>query len=909
MSQKQETMNPGQWQRLNEIFGAALEVEPESQNEFLSQACNGDEQLQREAEAILAAARNADRRGFLKADVFADGARVLVENEIPPGTVIGPYRVVREIGRGGMGAVYLAAREGFHQQVALKIIKRGMDTEAIVRRFVQERDVLASLNHPNIGRLLDGGTTDGLPFIAMEYVEGETITEFCDRKRLTIDERLVLFRKVCAAVAYAHQNLVVHRDIKPSNILIALDGEPKLLDFGIAKLLSPDSFGNTLEPTATSANLMTPEYASPEQIRGEKITTASDIYSLGVLLYELLCGHRPFRFKNRVASEVLQIISERQPPAPSTAASTKEEIAQTEGDTRRILSPDTVAEMRSEKPARLQRKLVGDLDNIVLMALRKEPERRYNSVQQFAEDVRRHLDGLPVAARRATFSYRTAKFIERNRTATAFATVALLAILAGLSVAIWQAAVARQQSARAERRSNEVRRLTNTLLKDLEKDVGALPGSDLAREKISKVSIEYLNSLAQETNDPAVLKQLAEAYVLLGKQHGYQNGNPDEIRANIGRGLEISRHLVADAPNDLEAKKLLAKNLEEYDYFCEKEPAEKVKLNLERARLREENTAAAPNDAEGYAELGKAYATLNYLVNLYERPDEALNYGRLTMHAWERQVQLLEKASATAIARDELSLAYMRLGSTYVEDFKDLKTAEDYFRRALTVAEALVDEHPDYRLAWTRLVSANRELGQLRNDQGDYHGALDYFRTCLRVVREGNAQLPDQGLYYTAEPNYMLRVAENLYRTGRADEARQMLRNAVAANNRVGTFGQSAASIASRNSGFLRSTGEVYAVIGRTSEALAAYREAESLLKKVLEIEPRRQDGVNSELAKLYLDRGDLYAARREGRQEARNQYQKAVDILSPLKKENQIRLDELRDLGRAQAKLQALAG
>ncbi|HMJ26493.1 MAG TPA: serine/threonine-protein kinase, partial [Pyrinomonadaceae bacterium] len=433
MNEKTETPDSGEWQRLNEIFAAALEVEPEGQAELLKRACNGDERLQSEAEAILLAARQADSHGFLKSDIFAEGARVLVANEIPPGTMIGPYRVVREIGRGGMGAVYLASREGFNQQVALKIIKRGMDTDAIVRRFVRERDVLASLNHPNIARLFDGGTTDGLPFIAMEYVEGETITEYCDHKRLTINERLVLFRKVCAAVAYAHQNLVVHRDIKPTNILIAPDGEPKLLDFGIAKLLSPDWFGATMEQTATGANLLTPEYASPEQIRGDKITTASDVFSLGVLLYELLSGHRPFRFKPGSAGEMLQVISERQPPAPSTAALTREEIPVKEGATRWILSPDTVAEMRSEKPARLQRKLVGDLDNIVLMALRKEPERRYSSVLQFAEDVRRHLEGLPVAARPATFAYRTSKFIERNRTATVFATLALVAILAGLS--------------------------------------------------------------------------------------------------------------------------------------------------------------------------------------------------------------------------------------------------------------------------------------------------------------------------------------------------------------------------------------------------------------------------------------------------------------------------------------------
>ncbi|MGI9066166.1 MAG: serine/threonine protein kinase [Pyrinomonadaceae bacterium] len=337
MSEKQELpiMERARWQQLNDIFSDALGLDPEKQSEFLKQSCGGDAALHREAMAMLAATRAADSRGFLAADVFADGARVLANNEVAPGTEIGGYRVVREIGRGGMGAVYLALRKGFYQQVALKIIKRGMDTDQIIRRFVRERDVLASLNHPNIARLLDGGhTTDGLPFIAMEYVEGESITAFCDRKKLTIDDRIVLFRKVCAAVAYAHHNLVVHRDIKPSNILIAPDGEPKLLDFGIAKLLVPDASGNTIDLTVAGANLMTPDYASPEQIRGDRVTTVSDIYSLGVLLYELLCGRRPFRFKDRQSAEILKIVSEQEPSAPSTAALTKAEDVP-EGHTKR----------------------------------------------------------------------------------------------------------------------------------------------------------------------------------------------------------------------------------------------------------------------------------------------------------------------------------------------------------------------------------------------------------------------------------------------------------------------------------------------------------------------------------------------------------------------------------------------
>jgi hypothetical protein len=662
-------------------------------------------------------------------------------------------------------------------------------------------------------------------------------------------------------------------------------------------------FGVTMEQTATGANLLTPEYASPEQIRGDKITTASDVYALGVLLYELLSGRHPFRFKTGLAGEVLQVISERQPPAPSTAALTQEEIAAPEDATRSILSPDTVAEMRSEKPARLQRKLAGDLDNIVLMALRKEPERRYSSVLQFAEDVRRHLDGLPVAARPATFSYRASKFIERNRTATAFATIALAAILIGLSIAVWQAIVARQQSARAERRSAEIRRLTNTL----GNQIGVLPGSDPAQEKLYKVSIEYLNGLAKETRDPAVLKQLSEAYVLLGKRYGYANGKPEEVRANILRGLEISRRLVAATPKDMEAKRLLAMNLVEYDFFCEKEPAEKLKLNQERTRLWEELVAAAPDDGDDRAELASSYSTLAYLLNLYERPDEAANYSRLVQHTREREIELLDKNPATNHERDLFSLAYMNLGSTYADEFKDLQTAEDYYKRALTVAEALVAEHPDYRMGWVRLAAANHEIADVRHSQGDYQAALDHFRTCLRVVTDESAKLNDGNLR-GAEPFNMPRVAGTLHLTGHPEEALQMMRDAAAVNDQMNDFGGTAASIATRDAKFLSSTGDVYAVFGQRDKALASYREAESLWKKVAAIEPQQQVNADAQIARLCLLQGNVYAATPRGQPEARNQYQEYVEILSKLKATNEIALRGLKDLREAQQKLQALA-
>ena len=327
-----------------------------------------------EVRALLRNFQSAEDNGFLYRPLVAaeplDGrSQTLTEGQDFEG-----YKVIKLIAEGGMGEVYLARDPELDRKVAIKLIKSHLKTKELLRRFRNERQILANLQHPNIARLFEAGANaDGLPFFVMEYVEGKPIDQYANEQQLSLTDRLKLFRTVCSAITCAHQNLVIHRDIKPNNILVTVEGEPKLLDFGIAKLLDES---NKQEATLTMFHAMTPEYASPEQVKGEAITTASDVYSLGVLLYELLSGHRPFRFKTCSAGEMLQVISARQPPAPSTAALTREEIAVTEGATRRILSPDTVAEMRSEKPARLQRKLLGDLDNIVLMALRKEPERR-----------------------------------------------------------------------------------------------------------------------------------------------------------------------------------------------------------------------------------------------------------------------------------------------------------------------------------------------------------------------------------------------------------------------------------------------------------------------------------------------------------------------------------------------------
>ena len=364
-----------------------------------------------------------------------------------------------------MGTVYLAARadDQYHKQVAIKVV-RGLDGTEIVRHLRRERQILAGLEHPNIARLLDGGTTDdGLPYFAMQYVEGVPIDRFCDDGKLSVQERLRLFQGVCAAVQYAHRNLVVHRDIKPGNILVTTEGVPKLMDFGIAKLLNPEIAGEA--PTA-SGLAMTPDYASPEQARGGVITTATDVYSLGVVLYELLTGHRPYRLKSRDPLEVLKAVCEEEPERPSTAVGRAEERTQSDG-TIQATTAESVSRTREGTPDRLRRRLRGDLDNIVLMALRKEPQRRYGSVEALSEDVRRHLEGLPVRAHKATAWYWTSKFVRRNALGVAAGVTLLLLIVGyGVTMAVLSARVAAERD-RAEREAARAGAINTFLLDTL----------------------------------------------------------------------------------------------------------------------------------------------------------------------------------------------------------------------------------------------------------------------------------------------------------------------------------------------------------------------------------------------------------------------------------------------------------
>jgi Tol biopolymer transport system component/serine/threonine protein kinase/tetratricopeptide (TPR) repeat protein len=396
-------MDPERWKQVEEVFESALERAPEERSAYLTHVCRGDEALRSQVETLIASYEKAG--SFIEEPAL--GTAVLPETVVDEtvntliGLRLGSYKIVREIGRGGMGSVYLAMRadDEFQKRVAIKLIKRGMDTDFIIRRFRHERQILASLDHPNIARLLDGGTTeDGLPYFVMEYVEGQPIHHYCDTQKLSTSERLRIFVKACAAVEYAHNNLIIHRDLKPSNILVTAEGTAKLLDFGIAKILNPEIASQTMDPTTAALRLMTPEYASPEQVRGLPATTASDVYSLGVLLYELLTGHRPYRLYNRLPEEMARVICEEEPERPSVVISRIEHIPLGNGSYKVEVTPEAVSKTRDGAPDKLRRQLAGNIDNIVLKALRKEPQRRYNTVGEFAEDIRRHLEGQPISA-------------------------------------------------------------------------------------------------------------------------------------------------------------------------------------------------------------------------------------------------------------------------------------------------------------------------------------------------------------------------------------------------------------------------------------------------------------------------------------------------------------------------------
>lgn len=500
-----EIMEPLDWRELQSIFQQAVALPQEDRKEFLDRVCDGNLDLRNEIEALLIADQSQELvESPLKLDMANLDSKLV-------GSVIDDWKIIRQIGVGGMGTVFLAHRHttDFQQSAALKLVKKGMDSEAVVQRFQQERKILASLNHKNIAKLLDGGMTqDGRPYFVMEHVDGLPITQYCDQHRLNISQRLNLFRAVCSAVHHAHKNLIVHRDLKPSNIIVTGSGDLKLLDFGIAKLLD-DSENQQF--TRTGMQLHTPAYASPEQLINDPITTASDIYALGILFYELLTGRRPFEIK-RSEQEFRELVLTGQPVKPSDA------VTEIVSITNKTQTAETISQCRSTRVQGLKRTLAGDLDTICMMAMHREADRRYTSASEFASDIQRHLDGLPVSARPDSRIYRLNKFIKRNKASVSIASLAVLSIILITIFYTSQLKLQRDIAIKERQKSDEVVRFVTGLFeyskpsRRLGRDISA---KDLLDEGANRIQFELVDQpLVQQT-----LKQvLGEVYYKLGQE-------------------------------------------------------------------------------------------------------------------------------------------------------------------------------------------------------------------------------------------------------------------------------------------------------------------------------------------------------------------------------------------------------
>ncbi len=718
-------MTPDRWQKIKETLASAMESETTAdRTHFLDHACAGDTALRREVDSLLSQSADA-------LDSWADGGGFIGSDSAPSQTAgrrIGPYQLVRELGRGGMGTVWLARRvdDRFEQQVAIKLLKRGTDTEEVLRRFSSERKILARLEHPGIARLFDGGETeDGLPFFVMEFVPGEHLTTYAKKHRLTIPARLALFRKVCAAVQFAHQNLVVHRDLKPGNILVTAEGEPKLLDFGIARLLDEAAS----DVTALDHRRLTPAYASPEQVRGEPITTASDIYTLGALLYELLTDQSPHAFTSAKPSntELIRMIAEQDPRRPS------------------LMAEDSAT----------RRHLRGDLDNIVLRAMAREPARRYASAKGLSDDLGRHLTNRPVRARPDTFGYRTGKLMRRNKLGLIAGALLVLALAAGGTATFFEAR-------RAERRFNEVRRLTNSYLFEIHDAIHDLPGATAARQLIVTRALEYLDRLARESaGDPTLQLELADAYLKVGDVQGkpYTPNLGDSAGAvrSYTKATDIAAPLAnAETGAHASARRILSQAEESLggvesrlNHWQEATRAHRRALAM-RERLRRDDPAHADEWQRGivadYLGLGDALVSAQRFQPDQAAQDEALENFR-------RALPISEKLSADHPQSREDTFLLARICSRIASLLADIGSTQNnpaayreaalFHERAVALDEAMLRADPSSSALQRNLADGLIALAYLRAFTGEHlEESLGDCQRAAEIMRSLSASDP-----------------------------------------------------------------------------------------------------------------------------------------------------------------------
>lgn len=806
-------MTPEKWEKVKTIFHDAYDLDERKRAAFIAAECGDDETMLSEVNSLFDSHNESEE--LFESPAFESISSLVEQNALPSrvGQTIGNYKIESEIGRGGMGAVYLASRADaeFDKKVAIKLIKRGFDTDEVIKRFRHERQILAALEHPNITRLLDGGSTeDGLPFLVMDYVDGKPLHRYCNDRGLSIHRRLEMFLKICAAVAYAHQNLVIHRDLKPSNILVTSDGEPKLLDFGIAKLTGPSASGKTVNNTQTKFQAMTPEYASPEQFSGRPVTTASDIYSLGILLYELLTGHRPFRFETDNFVEISAMITDTTPTKPSTVC--------------RQLGLNTTID---NAPAVI-RTLKGDLDNIVMMAIRKETERRYSSVEQFAGEIRRYLGGHPVIAREDTFAYRATKFASRNKVGVASVLGIGASLVGGLVAVSRQARIASTQRDRARREARKAEKVNRFLQKMLAsadpyeqgKDVKIIEvlgkaGQDIETDFVDQPEITadlhttigttYLNLGFFEQAEQHLKNALDTRLELFPRR----SSEVAESLANFGRLLQLKGDFNHAEPYFFESAKTLrllgrdadvANVLHELGYLLVLNGKNNLAVETYRDALEIRNRLLGenhPDTAKTLGGLAQAYSVLG------ER--------RKTISLHRQALAILQRHYPES--HPDVIMAMSHLASALM--WSDVAESERLFEKVLVLQRRhLGENHPE--VAWILY-----EITFLNVQRGDYERAETIAREVLAMREKGlNPE-------HASISSVLMSLGRSLMAQGRAAEAKLAIEECLHLRNK--THNENHWALATTNSVY----GECLFVIGEHDQGKRLlYDSYRRLLKK-----------------------------------------------------------------------------
>jgi len=812
------------WKRVKEVFDHALTLPRGELTRYLDEVCGADAELREEVRSLIAALGEAG--AFLE-----DAVVNLAAPRTSAGRQIGPYQLETLLGRGGMGEVYLSTREvdGYAMPVALKLIRHSAVTPGALRRFRMERQILARLHHPGITRLLDGGiTSDGLPYLVTEYVEGTPLDKSEEARTLPLRERLEAFLAICDAVSYAHRQLIVHGDLKPGNILLCKAGGIKLLDFGISRLIQPSDDTTEQIPGGTTQPAMTPGWTSPEQLRGDAAGIPSDIYSLGRVLYFLLTWQHAIPMENLSPLQYYEKLQREVPLRPSHRS----------GD----------------------RKLEGDLDNIVLKALEFDSAERYPSVEALAEDIRAHLSSRPIAARPHTWTYRTHKFIRRNRLVVAATAAVAIALIAGIGVALWQARIARQNYERAERRFQDVRRLANTFMFEMDDAIARLPGSTAVRATMVRNALQYLDGLAQEAaGDESLQEDLAAAYEKVGDVQGRPGalnlGGTAASLQSYRKSEGIRRALLASAANDTDRdrrEEALAQTLMRIGSILRATGDGRQALEADRTALemRRRLHDRKPGDTSRLRNVASSLTATSASLSMLGAFRGVLELRREGLHIYE---ELASRSPASEADQQGLALAHTRMASILLHE-KDLKGAVRHYRESLRIQTGVAGGHPGETQHLMSLGLAHSNLGNALRVAGEPKAALASFAEAVKLYEP----------LVNADPNEVR--ARTLLATVRFREAKAW--NDLGDHTRAGRL--------------MRGVLEERRLLAERNPANA---------------------GAMGEVAETYGGMGDV-ALRARSFPEAVSHYETAIRILSGLQREGRWNAADQEEMARVQARL-----